>query len=118
MKNHVGKTKNLSQRIEILWDRTEEVILRFFDTYSPGNRADQEENPGLPKMTDFNIITAAIKRLQEARFALLKQEVEYETHSGTQTHDPEGTQEDLCRILKALELTGTHKDPPEGKMQD
>ncbi|MBN1900585.1 hypothetical protein JW926_04580, partial [Candidatus Sumerlaeota bacterium] len=97
------KRKNLTSRIEILWDKTEQMILRFFESYAAGGN----DPDGLPKMTDFNIITAAVKRLQEARLDLLKEEIQYESPARTDESDPEGAAREISRILEALEKNGT-----------
>ena len=95
------------QRIEKLWDQTEQMIHNFFQSYLKGAQKKGKNDPDkLPKMTDFNVITAAIKRVQEARLSLIKEELQYETLSGTNPADSEGAEEEISRILKALEKNG------------
>jgi hypothetical protein len=110
MNDILEKRNKLTSRIEILWDKTENVILRFFEAY-----AAKDNDPDLlPKMTDFNIIAAAIKRLQEARLELLKEELQYESLAKTDEPDPEGAEEEISRILEALEKNGTgDSDDPD-----
>lgn len=110
MNNIFEKRKKLTNRIEILWDKAENMVLRFFEAYDA-----RDNDPDLlPKMTDFNIVTAAIKRLQEARLDLLKEELQYESLSKTDEPDSEGAAREISRILEALEKNGTSdSDDPD-----
>ncbi|HOE63356.1 MAG TPA: hypothetical protein PKW18_11355 [Candidatus Sumerlaeota bacterium] len=100
--------ENFSQtqkRISSLWDKAEDVILRFFEAYG----SDAPAADSLPKMTDFNVIISAIKRLQEARLDLLKEAPRHESHAGTGNPDPESPAQNISRIIEALEKNGSEE---------
>lgn len=119
MNEKIEKQKDMFRRINALWDKTEKVILRFFDALEHiSSTEENSEIPLLPKMTDFNIITASIKRLQEARLALLKEEFQDESHARTDEPDPQSAQEEISRILEALEKNGTGETPDTDEMPD
>ena len=119
MNEKIEKQKEIFQRIDLLWEKTENVILRFFDAFE--HASPSEDSPDLlplPKMTDFNIITASIKRLQEARIALFKEEFQDESHTGTNEPDSKSAQEEISRILEALEKNGSCDAPDTDEVQD
>lgn len=119
MNEKIEKQKEIFRRIDFLWDKTEKVIIRFFDTFDQASQAeDTPDLSPLPKMTDFNIITASIKRLQEARLALFKEEFQDESHAGTDEPDPQSAQEEISRILEALEKNGAGDAPDTDEMPD
>ena len=97
--------ENFSQtqkRISSLGDKAEDVILRFFEAYG----SDAPAADSLPKMTDFNVIISAIKRLQEARLDLLKEAPRHESHAGTGNPDP------ASASIEASEFAGANTIVP------
>ena len=98
------------KRLDALWNRTETMIIRFFEVYGvPENgeaEMEKDEESPLPKMTEFNVIVAAIKRLQEARIAMLREAAKHETDPETEETDSKGVQEEISRVLEALEKNG------------
>ena len=125
------KWEEVSGRIHALWNKTEALIIRFFNTYDVtdpevetvrdnerDNDKDNNSAPPLPKMTEFNVIVAAIKRLQEARIALLKEEAAYEAHAQAEDPDSGGVQEEISRILKALEKNGAGEGTDQDALPD
>ena len=115
MNEKIEKQKDLFCRLDVLWDKTESLILRFFDDYL----ATEDHDPhALPKMTDFNIVTAAIKRLQEARIALLKEEFQDESLNRANEPDSKSAEEEISRILEALEKNGDGETPDPDEMPD
>ena len=90
------------KRISALWDKAERMILLFFETHN----ADATAPDSLPKMTDFNVIISAIKRLHEARLDLLKEAPRHEPHAGTRNLDSESPAQNISRIIEALEKNG------------
>ncbi len=115
----IEKQKEIFRRIDLLWDKTENVILRFFDSFEHASPSeDSTDLPPLPKMTDFNIVTASIKRLQEARIALFKEEFQDESHTRTDEPDSKSAQEEISRILEALEKNGAGDAADPDEVQD
>ena len=114
MNNIFEKRRNLTNRIETLWEKTENLVLRFFEAYA----ARDNDPDSLPKMTDFNIVTAAIKRLQDARLDLLKEEIQNESLAKTDEPDSEGAAREISRILEALEKNGTGDSNDPGAVPD
>jgi len=129
MKKISVKWNDVNRRLDALWNRTESLIFRFFNAHDVGENAGdkppgkdgtagEEATQPLPKMTEFNVIVAAIKRLQEARIALLKEEARYETLSKTDDADSESVQEEISRVLKALEKNGSGETTDPDEMPD
>ncbi len=120
-----SRWKAMRERLGALWDEAEGLVARFFEIYragdktipaTPQNTAPTDDAPLLPKMTDFNIIISALKRIQEARIALIKEDANYETLARTDEANSEGTQEEISRILKALEENNRSETTDEDAM--
>ena len=118
----------MHERLSALWDEAEALVSRFFKTYRTGDKtissAPQNNIPiddaatPLPKMTDFNVIISALKRIQEARIALIKEDATYETLVRTDEANSEGTQEEISRILKRLEENNRNQTTDNDAMSD
>ena len=119
--------KQIESCLDDLWNRAEAIVLRFFlelDANGPDaeisshNESPGDEIPPLPKMTEFNVIVAAIKRIQEGRFALLKERMNREPDQGAAGSDPQRLQEEISGILEALERNGGSEDADKDEMPD
>ena len=115
MNEKLTQLNEIKNRLNTLWEKTESLILRFFQAHESGS---SDEPASLPKMTDFNIIVAAIKRLQEARIELLKEELSNVSDTRTTLPDSEGAKEEISRVLEALEKNGCNETPDTDALPD
>jgi hypothetical protein len=115
MNEKLTQWNEIKNRLNTLWEKTECLILRFFQAHESGS---SDEPASFPKMTDFNIIVAAIKRLQEARLELLKEELSNVPDARTTLPDSEGAKEEISRVLEALEKNGCNETPDTDALSD
>lgn len=115
MNEKLNQLNEIKNRLNTLWEKTEKLILRFFQSYESDS---SDMSVSLPKMTDFNIIVAAIKRLQEARLELLKEELSNVSDTRTTLPDSEGAKEEISRVLEALEKNGCPETPDTDALPD
>ena len=118
MNEKLSQLNEIKTRLNTLWEKTEKLILRFFQLYESDTSDSSDMSASLPKMTDFNIIVAAIKRLQEARFELLKEELSNVPDTRTTLPDSEGATEEISRVLEALEKNGCPETPDTDALPD
>jgi len=124
MNEKLSQFNEIKNRLNTLWEKTEKLILRFFQSYESdlsdsSDVSDMSDlSASLPKMTDFNIIVSAIKRLQEARLELLKEGISNVTDSRTTLPDSEGATEEISRVLEALEKNGCPEAPDSSALSD
>jgi hypothetical protein len=115
MNEKLNQLNEIKNRLNTLWEKTEKLILRFFQSYESDS---SDMSVSLPKMTDFNIIVAAIKRLQEARLELLKEELSNVSDTRTTLPDSDGAKEEISRVLEALEKNGCPETPDTDALPD
>lgn len=126
MKN-ICQFNDIESRLDDMWNRAEAIVVRFFiqlEAKSPEGEVSFQasstanEMLPLPKMTEFNVIVAAIKRIQEGRFALLKERMNREPDEGAAGSDPQRLQEEISGILEALERNGGGQNADQDEMPD
>jgi len=112
-------------RMNDLWDRAEVLAIRFFRSCGIPLREDSiPDSPGdappddLPRMTDFNVIVSAIKRIQEGRLDLLKEVERRAAVARDERANPLDSPEYISRMLETLEEPGMDADDAEDPLQD
>jgi len=112
-------------RMNDLWDRAEVLAIRFFrscgilpqENSIPDSPSDAQQDD-LPRMTDFNVIVSAIKRIQEGRLDLLKEVERRATVAGDENANPLASPEYISRMLETLKEPGMDADDAEDPLQD